>query len=165
LALLIRKKKFYDAYKEITDPKKTYWICPERINFLTNFRNEPIEKGTYGNRDCNERMRGKIIGGDWDKNTPSFTDLEIFKRIKHEIENNKELRKTNYFKLIQSNAKSPEDFFGASNTRYLQQLFDCLSSKRLFRGNELGNLNQSTAFRGHYISTIDVSIGRNIFYL
>lgn len=160
MTLLMRKKKYYEDLKKIDNPKKIYWISPERIKYSSNFQNQ-TKLDTY----FMEKNRGQIVDGNWDKTDVNFIDLEIYRTIKATIEEDEELGNTDYFKRILIAAKNSSNFWATANTNNLQKLFEYFSLKQLIPSHEKENHRISIHFRKNHYDAIDVNIGRNGEYL
>ncbi len=157
MTLLMRKKKYYEDLKKIDNPKKVYWISPERIKYSTNFQNQKLDT-------CfKEKMRGQIVDGDWDKTDVDFIDLEVYRTIKATIEEDEELCNTDFFKGILTSVRESSNFWASANTNNLQKLFEYFSLKQLIPTHE--KENHRINFTKNRYDAIDVNVGRNGEYL
>jgi 2-polyprenyl-3-methyl-5-hydroxy-6-metoxy-1,4-benzoquinol methylase len=160
--LLLRKKMYYNTYKQTTNTKKVYWISTHRICAATIRQNGKKQLATLS-----RKMRGKIVNGDWDKTAIDFTKLEAYRRIKRTIEEDEELHNADFFKRLLVEAKSPSNFWSNINTYNLQKLLKYFNSKDITLGVETASTNskQHKHLGKSYYDAIDVNIGRNGEYL
>jgi len=157
--------RYYDDFRKITDYSRIYWIPPERIAYVTCPSKVENEKKTHVIKEnFDERMRGRVADGDWDKASYRFVDFSIYKTIKQTIESNQELQNSTFFKPISKKAKSPSAFWSTTNADNLRQLFEYFKPK-LNLNSKKEHLNSGFHLKNGYSDVIDVNIGRNGQYL
>ncbi|MCJ7631916.1 hypothetical protein MUP77_05905, partial [Candidatus Bathyarchaeota archaeon] len=84
------------------NPKKVYWISTDRIKHLTNYVGDrKIEALSVANRNFqSEKIRGKIVDGNWDISDKKFTDLDLYKALqKRKLEGSK-WQDTDFYKGV-----------------------------------------------------------------
>jgi len=88
---------FFRKNKDIiTD--KIYFISPEKIIYHTNYMNEgQSEETSIAHRVIPEKLRGKILEGDWDVSHYRFDSFYIYKSIKERIIDKKEWSETIFY--------------------------------------------------------------------
>lgn len=63
------------------DPDQVYWISPARIVYHTNYTQGDVSKPPKDRVFDQDKDRGRISGGSWDKSDYKFDDLEIVQAI------------------------------------------------------------------------------------
>lgn len=145
--------------KNMADPGRVYWLPTDRI---IKCLSPEDRKGIFNS----EKLRGKIVGGNWDLVNYEFTNtIDVYQAFKKRISEKVEWRDTEYYKRIFSQVESGTFLYGIRNKgdldercKYLDTLFENIK-KEGYRLNRF-NYNKNITF-----NEIDVNIGRNGEYI
>jgi len=100
-------------HRGIPNPERIYWISPDRIVYHTNYlKNSAAEAKHFAGRVFDSKMRGKVVGGNWDITPYKFTDLIVYKSFRKRIEDRAEWQDTEFYKVMLEQAKSGLYFWG-----------------------------------------------------
>ncbi|MCJ7632433.1 class I SAM-dependent methyltransferase [Candidatus Bathyarchaeota archaeon] len=149
------------------NPDKMYWIATDRIKYLTNYAgNRKIRTSNIVDIDFkSEKMRGKIVDGNWDLTDNKFTDLDLYKAFqKRKLEGSK-WQDTDFYKGVLKKIESRDFVYGLRNKddldkrcEYLDWLYDKIETEGYA-------LNQNNYDKNTTFDEIDVNIGRYGEYL
>jgi SAM-dependent methyltransferase len=161
--VLFKMKSMIGNQKNTVDPSRIYYISPDRITkcLLQEHREKYFES---------ERMRGKVVGGDWDLTNCEFaTHYDVYDAFKKRINEGVEWKDTDYYKRILRKAESGIYLHEVRNEadlirrcEYLDSLYEKIKNEgyRLNRENYQKSGRANLAF-----GEIDVNIGRNGEYI
>jgi SAM-dependent methyltransferase len=153
---------------EIPNPANIYWIPTERIVYLTNYvGNRNPETTSLEDRPFPdlEKIRGKVLSGNWDVSNYKFTDLDAYRAFRERIEKGAEWRDTDFYKNILTRIESGQHIWNLKNSADLDkrcEYFDWLYKKIK---NEGYKINRSNRYKNTDFDEITVNIGRNGEYL
>jgi len=162
------KTKWAHRTVDIPNPANIYWIPTERIAYHTNYvgnrtpETVPLEDRSFPN---SEKIRGKVLSGNWDVTNYKFTDLDAYRAFKERIEKGAEWRDTDFYKNILTRIESGQYVWGLKNIADLDkrcEYFDWLYEKIK---NEGYKINRSIHNKNTTFDEITVNIGRNGEYL
>ena len=156
---LIFKIKFWHTKKNIPNPIKIFWISP---NSITECLSPLVRKRYFSS----ERIRGKIIGGNWDKTTCEFEKtMDIYDAFRKRVNEKTEWRDTEYYKRILKEVKSGNFLYGIRNKIDLDERCKYLDSLYVNIKNSGYRLNRNNYHSNITFNEIDVNIGRNGEYI
>lgn len=150
----------------VPSPSEVYWISPNRIIYHTNYlRNEDAETIAFYDRVFPRQMRGRIVGGNWDRTSRKFTDLTVYKAFRERIMKGAKWQDTEFYGSVLGNVKSGRFVWGIKNKADLDNRCKYLDSLYENIKNEGYRLNRSVRDRNIDYDEIEVNIGRNGEYL
>ena len=157
--ILFKMKWMIGSHNGIVDPARVYWISTNRISrcLLPEHRKKYFDS---------ERMRGKVVGGDWDITNCEFTTtFDAYEAFRKRAKEGVEWRDTEYYKRILRTAKSGIFLHGIKNEtdlnrrcRYLDSLYESIKTEGY-------HLNRDNSQNNIAFGEIDVNIGRNGEYI
>jgi SAM-dependent methyltransferase len=151
--------------KNLPNPATIYWISPNRIVYLTNYKKVDISDPTSPQESVfPNNMRGKIIDGNWDIPDFKFADVDHMDAFKQRIQEGTEWKDTRFYKRFLKEIESGRIVWNMKNKSDLDQHcrhHDELYEKIKNEGYHL-NLDKRTKID---LNEIDVNIGRNGEYL
>ena len=148
----------------IPNPKKIYFISPDRIIHHTNYVNKDDENIIFSDRVFRNEMRGKIIDGDWDITNYKFTDLDIYQAFKQRINEGMAWQDTKYYKKNLSYIESGKVRWGCNNKDDLDKrcsYFDTLIESIKTKGYQ----SNRNIYNNVELDEIEANIGRTGEYL
>ena len=151
----------YRSNKNIPNPEKIFWISPDRIIYHTNYVKNDDENIIFSDRVFpSNKMRGKVIDGDWDITDYKFTDLPIYQAFKQRINEGLAWQDTDFYKINMSYIESGQMRWSCSTKNDFDKrcsTFDALIESIKKNGYQL---NRDLYFNVEF-DEIDVNIGRN----
>jgi SAM-dependent methyltransferase len=157
---LIFKIKFaYAIQKKRVNPAKIYWVSPNRITKCLSPENR---KGYFNS----EKMRGRIIGGDWDRTNYEFANtIDVYEAFRKRVRERIDWQDTEYYKRILKEVKSGNYLYGIKNKADLDERCKYLDSLYENIKKEGYRLNRNIYHKNITFDEIDVCIGRNGDYI
>jgi 2-polyprenyl-3-methyl-5-hydroxy-6-metoxy-1,4-benzoquinol methylase len=144
--------------KGIPNPERIFWISPDRIVYNTNYlKNSAAKAKHFAGRVFDSKLRGKVVGGNWDITPYKFTELIVYKSFKKRIEDRAEWQDTEFYKVMLEQANSGLYFWGVKSKDDLD--------KRCEYFDSLIESIKNDGYRLNRYDEIEVNIGRNGEYL
>jgi hypothetical protein len=155
---VLKLKLALSTHRDIPSPARIYWIPPDRIVYHTNYlKNSAAKAKHFAGRVFPPSMRGKVVGGNWDKTPYKFTDLIVYKSLKKRIEDCVEWQDTEYYKAMLKLVESGSYYWGVENK-------DNLDTRCKYLDSLITSI-KNNGYRLNHHDEIDVNIGRNGEYL
>jgi len=174
LLKIIREIKYYifivkwrhRSNKNIPNPEKIFWISPDRIIYHTNYVKNDDKNIIFSDRVFpSNKMRGKVIDGDWDITDYKFTDLPIYQAFKQRINEGLAWQDTDFYKINMSYIESGQMRWSCSTKDDFDKrcsTFDALIESIKTNGYQLNRTRtHSDLYFNVDFDEIDVNIGRN----
>ena len=158
---------------EIPNPEKVYFINPKRVLFHTNFKRKTNSIKFDARVFDKSKDKGKVYGGNWDKSTYKFSDLDVYKAIEQRINYKTAWEETTFYKSnlekindtnnsqVSWNCRTRNDL--NNRCRYIDELIASIK-KEGFKENHQVLLNgeEFSPLKDPNLSDeISVNIGRN----
>jgi len=160
--LFFKIKWRHRSNENIPNPEKIFWISPDRIIYHTNYIKKGDDNIHFIHRVFpSNKMRGKVIDGDWDITNYKFTDLDIYQAFKQRINEGVAWQDTNFYKINLSYIESGKIRWGCITKDEFDKRcsnFDSLIDSIKTKGYQLNRNNYSNNVE---FDEIDVNIGRN----
>lgn len=153
------KCKIVARNKSIADPANIYWLSTNRIVKCLS----PEDRKVFFN---SEKMRGKIVGGNWDISNYEFAEtIDVYEALKKRVRERAEWRDTEYYKRILRQVKAGTFLYGIRNETDLDQRCKYLDSLIENIKKEGYHLNRNIYHKNITFEEIDVNIGRSGEYI
>jgi hypothetical protein len=131
----------------LPDSEYIFWIDPQRVMMHTNYVKGDINKPFVDRVFDPVLDKGKVYGGDWDKTTYRFSDLEIYKALEARINNNAEWKDTDYYKDMLRRIQIGKGLWGCQSKEDLD--------KRCSYLDDLINSIKENGYKLNHTVTID----------
>ncbi|MCK4421586.1 hypothetical protein KAW48_07290, partial [candidate division WOR-3 bacterium] len=129
-----------------------YHVDPYTINETIYVNTDRIEYAVKEGFDI-YHYKGRVLSGDWDKDTVRFEDLDFFKSYHKKVENNIPWSETEYYKRVLEQIKTGEVKWGCKDKEELDE--------RCSKLDEIFNDMKCKGYKeGWNENEISVNIGR-----
>ena len=149
----------------VPSPATVYWISPDRIVHLTNYKKVDRSDPTSPQESVfPSNMRGKVVDGNWDIADFKFAELDHMDAFKQRIQEGADWKDTKFYRRFLKEIESGRIVWNMKNKSDLDQHckhHDELYEKIKNEGYHL-NIDKRTKID---LCEIDVNIGRNGEYL
>jgi len=152
--------------KHVPSPMTIYWISPDRIVYLTNYKKVDISDPASPQESVfPSNLRGKVVDGNWDIADFKFADVDHMDAFKQRIQEGAEWKDTRFYKRFLKEIESGRTVWNMKNKNDLDQ--HCRHHDELYekikKEGYHPNIDEKTKIAS--LNEIDVNIGRNGEYL